>query len=102
MLIKVKNKDTLLFDDFIFRCVVGKKGISEKTLNLAFENVNFLEQVIKYDRKQPEFFEDTLTYVSKRANNFRKNKAKNLFTQNKNLFIKGSKKYQFLHTFQNK
>ena len=30
MLIKVKNKDTLLFDDFIFRCVVGKKGISEK------------------------------------------------------------------------
>ena len=30
MLIKVKNKDTLLFDDFIFRCVVGKKGISKK------------------------------------------------------------------------
>jgi len=30
MLIKVKNKDTLIFDDFIFRCVVGKKGISEK------------------------------------------------------------------------
>ena len=30
MLIKVKNKDTLLFDDFIFRCVVGKKGVSEK------------------------------------------------------------------------
>ena len=28
MLIKVKNKDTLIFDDFIFRCVVGKKGIS--------------------------------------------------------------------------
>ena len=30
MLIKVKNKDTLLFDDFIFRCVVGKKGVSKK------------------------------------------------------------------------
>ena len=30
MLIKVKNKDTLLFDDFIFRCVVGKKGFSKK------------------------------------------------------------------------
>ena len=28
MLIKVKNKDTLIFDDFIFRCAVGKKGIS--------------------------------------------------------------------------
>ena len=25
MLIKVKNKDTLIFDDFIFRCVLGKE-----------------------------------------------------------------------------
>ena len=64
-----------------------KKGISEKTLNLAFENVNFLEQVIKYDRKQPEFFEDTLTYVSKRANTIRVNKAQKLFKKNKKLFI---------------
>ena len=30
MLIKVKNKDTLIFDDFIFRCVVGKKGTTSK------------------------------------------------------------------------
>ena len=28
MLIKVKNKDTLILDDFIFRCVVGKRGTS--------------------------------------------------------------------------
>ena len=26
MLIRVKNKDTLLFDDFIFHCAVGKSG----------------------------------------------------------------------------
>ena len=30
MLIKVKNKDTLIFDDFIFQCVVGRKGVSSK------------------------------------------------------------------------
>ena len=30
MLIKVKNKDTLILDDFIFQCVVGKKGTSKK------------------------------------------------------------------------
>ena len=30
MLIKVKNKDTLIFDDFIFRCSIGKRGISNK------------------------------------------------------------------------
>ena len=45
-----------------------KKGISQETINIAFKNVKFLQQVIKYDRKQPEFFEDTNTYVSKRAN----------------------------------
>ena len=27
MLIKVKNKDTLLFDEFNFRCSAGKKGV---------------------------------------------------------------------------
>ena len=30
MIIKVKNKESLIFDDFIFRCAVGKKGISSK------------------------------------------------------------------------
>tara|TARA_B100000029_G_scaffold490886_1_gene550425 strand:+ start:35 stop:526 length:492 start_codon:yes stop_codon:yes gene_type:complete len=30
MLIQLKNKDTLHFDDFIFRCTIGKKGISSK------------------------------------------------------------------------
>ena len=30
MIIKVKNKESLVFDDFIFRCAVGKKGISSK------------------------------------------------------------------------
>ena len=45
-----------------------KKGVSQKTIDIAFKNVKFLSQVIKYDRKQPEFYEDTITYVSKRAN----------------------------------
>ena len=62
------------------------KNISQKTIDLAFQNVQYLEQVIKYDRKQPEFFEDTNTYVSKRANNIRLNKAKKLLSQNRKLF----------------
>ena len=63
-----------------------EKGISQETINIAFKNVKFLEQVIKYDRKQPEFFEDTTTYVSKRANATRVKTAKKLFKKNKNLF----------------
>ncbi len=64
-----------------------KKGISKDTLETVFKNAKFLEQVIKYDRKQPEFYEDTLTYVSKRANTSRSKKANKLFKQNKKLFI---------------
>jgi len=32
MLIHVKNKHTLLIDDFKFKCCIGKNGISEKKL----------------------------------------------------------------------
>ena len=55
-----------------------KKGITQKTIDIAFKNVKFLEQVIKYDRKQPEFFEDTKTYVKKRANASRAKTAKKI------------------------
>ena len=55
-----------------------KKGVSQETINIAFKNVKFLDQVIKYDRKQPEFFEDTNTYVNKRANAIRVKNAKKL------------------------
>tara|TARA_B110000438_G_scaffold303532_1_gene365447 strand:- start:215 stop:1207 length:993 start_codon:yes stop_codon:yes gene_type:complete len=60
-----------------------KKGVSEETLNLAFQDVKFLRQVIKYDRKQPEFFEDTNTYVSKRANLSRLKISKKFLKSNK-------------------
>ena len=68
-------------------------GISQNTLDKAFKNVKFLEQVIKYDRKQPEFFEDTKTYVSKRANILRAKKAKILLRRNIKLFTKVEKNF---------
>ena len=30
MLIQLKNKDTLHFDDFLFRCAIGKKALVQK------------------------------------------------------------------------
>ena len=69
-----------------------KKGISQSTIDTTFKNVKFLEQVIKYDRKQPEFFEDTITYVNKRANITRVTNAKKLLKKNKNLFMDVEKK----------
>ena len=63
-----------------------KKGISQHTLDIAFKNVKFLEKVIIYDRKQPEFYEDTITYVSKRATENRATMASKLLKKNRNLF----------------
>ena len=61
-----------------FEALALKKGISANTIKIVFKDVKFLDQVIKYDRKQPEFFEDTITYVSKRASISRAYKAKKL------------------------
>jgi len=81
------NKDFVVWLDS-YKKMALKKGISRETIETVFKNVKYLSQVIKYDRKQPEFFEDTITYVSKRANNARKNKAQTLLLKNKNLFLK--------------
>ena len=70
-----------------------KKGVSQETIDITFKNVKYLEQVIKYDRKQPEFYEDTITYVNKRATAFRANTAKKLLKKNKTLFIDVEKKF---------
>ena len=32
MTIVIKNKDTLIFGDFIFRCVIGKKGLTKEKI----------------------------------------------------------------------
>ena len=49
-----------------FKIIAIKQGISELTFDKAMANVKFLPKVIEYDRYQPEFYEDTNTYVSKR------------------------------------
>ena len=77
------------FDTWLtsFKKTAFTKGITQETIDIAFKNVKYLNDVIKYDRKQPEFFEDTITYVSKRANSARVIKAKKLLKINSNLFI---------------
>ena len=69
-----------------YKKFILKEGISQKTIDLAFKNVKFLKKVIEYDRRQPEFYEDTATYVSKRATVSRAKKAGKLLAENKHLF----------------
>ena len=76
-----------------FKKVALTKGISKETLNVALRNVKFLENVIKYDRKQPEFYEDTLTYVRKRATESRAKIARKLLKENRILLDEIEKKF---------
>ena len=52
-----------------FKIYAQEQGISLTTINKLIDNSKFLPNVIKYDRYQPEFYEDTKTYVSKRTSN---------------------------------
>ena len=70
-----------------------QKGVSQETLDIAFKNTKFLPQVIKYDRKQPEFYEDTQTYISKRATKSRVENARRLLRENRKLFIEVENKF---------
>ena len=50
-----------------FRKKALQNNISEETFTKSMSHVIFLPKVIKYDRYQPEFYENTKTYISKRT-----------------------------------
>ena len=64
----VKANDST-FEEWLkgFKIYALKQNISETTYNQAMSNIIFLPKVLEYDRFQPEFYEDTHTYISKRA-----------------------------------
>ena len=65
-----------------FRKLALSNNISEKTFNLTITNTKYLPNVIKYDRYQPEFYEDTKTYVSKRTKSKKLKKGLVLYNEN--------------------
>ena len=67
-----------------FSEIALSKGISKKTVNEVLNKAKFLPNVIKYDRYQPEFYEDTKTYINKRVTKKKIKNGINLYLQNKN------------------
>ena len=77
-------------DDFLnwkknFKNLALEKGISEKTFNMTMKNVKFLPKVIEYDRYQPEFYEDTKTYITKRTSKKKVLKGSKFYKENDKL-----------------
>ena len=65
-----------------FKKVALQNNISEKTFDKVMANVKFLPNVIKYDRYQPEFYEDTKTYITKRTSTKKVSKGLNFYKEN--------------------
>ena len=63
-------------------------NISEITFDKVMFNVKFLPKVIEYDRFQPEFYEDTKTYIGKRTSIKKLKKGINFYKANKKLINK--------------
>jgi len=78
------NANDKLFDGWLkeFKIHALKNNISELTFDRAMSDVIFLPKVIKYDRFQPEFYEDTKTYISKRSSNQKVKQGTKLFRLN--------------------
>ena len=68
-----------------FKKIALENNISEATFDLVMSNTKFLPDVIKYDRYQPEFYEDTKTYISKRTSDKKIKIGKKLYIDNLNL-----------------
>ena len=65
-----------------FKLYAQKEGISIKTVNSVMDKAIFLPKVIEYDRYQPEFYEDTFTYINKRTNEQKVVKGKEIYLSN--------------------
>ena len=85
-----------LFNEWLikFKKEAISEGISIGTLELVMSNAKFLPNVIKYDRYQPEFYEDTKTYVTKRTSQKKLKNGLNLYSKNKNLINNIEKEFK--------
>ena len=76
-----------------FKLIALERGVSLNTIENTVGKSSFLKNVIKYDRYQPEFYEDTKTYVSKRANIKKVNSGIKIYNINKIIIDKISSEF---------
>ena len=90
------SDDNLKFRSWVdqFKKDAIDSGISKDVTEEFMSDVKFLPDVIKYDRYQPEFYEDTFTYINKRTN--KKKIKKGLVLYNKEKLIINKIENEFL------
>ncbi len=77
-----KNQD---FERWLneFKTKAINTGISQNVVEEVLAEAKFLPKVIEYDRYQPEFYEDTFTYIKKRSSKKKVKKGIALYKKEK-------------------
>ena len=92
---KALSDDRTNFNDWKknFKTRALSNNISEQTIDTVLTNIVFLPKVIEYDRFQPEFYEDTKTYISKRASKKKVKSGLDFYKKNNVLIDEVEKKF---------
>ena len=76
-----------------FKIIAMESDISESTFDLVMKDARFLPKVIEYDRYQPEFYEDTKTYITKRTSKKKIKTGIDFYEKNSDLIDEVEKKF---------
>tara|TARA_B100000963_G_scaffold198045_1_gene172373 strand:+ start:145 stop:1140 length:996 start_codon:yes stop_codon:yes gene_type:complete len=87
-----KEGFNLWLKDFQIKAI--NSGISEKVVFEIMSNAKYLPKVIEYDRYQPEFYEDTFTYIKKRSSNRKIKEGIKLYKKERNTIESVEKEFQ--------
>jgi membrane-bound lytic murein transglycosylase B len=68
-------------------------GISKSLVDQVMSEAVFIPKVIEYDRYQPEFYEDTFTYIKKRSSKSKIKQGLKLYKKEKNIIEKIEKDF---------
>ena len=76
-----------------FKTKAIKSGISKGVVEDVMSDAKFLPKVIEYDRYQPEFYENTFTYIKKRTSKKKVYDGLKLYKKEKNIIDKIENEY---------
>ena len=78
------------FQDWLknFKAKAIQSGISKSVVEDVLSDVKFLPKVIEYDRYQPEFYEDTFSYIKKRTSRKKVKEGLKLYKKEKTVINK--------------
>ena len=87
----VNNDFALWKNSFKKRAI--ESGVSKEIVEEIMSEAKFLSKVIEYDRFQPEFYEDTFTYINKRSSKKKISSGLKIYKKEKNTIDKVEKEF---------